>query len=110
LSDRSLCDLELLAIGAFSPLSRFLNRADYERVLGEMRLADGTLWPMPVTLPVQEAEAPALDSEIALRDGRNELIAVMRVEEAFRWSRQSESLQLLGSSDERHPLVAEQAS
>jgi len=51
LSSRSLCDLELLATGAFSPLDRFMGKADYERVLEEMRLADGTLFPIPITLP-----------------------------------------------------------
>src|SRR5258707_11452353 len=52
LSERSLCDLELLATGAFSPLHSFLGQADYRRVLAEMRLADGTLFPIPITLPV----------------------------------------------------------
>ncbi len=54
LSARAQCDLELLATGAFSPLDRFLGARDYERVLGEMRLENGTLWPMPITLPVDE--------------------------------------------------------
>ena len=52
LDERGLCDLELLAVGGFSPLKSFMNKADYERVVAEMRLADGTLWPLPVTLPV----------------------------------------------------------
>ncbi|HKQ50804.1 MAG TPA: hypothetical protein VJT74_00445, partial [Pyrinomonadaceae bacterium] len=51
LSARSVCDLELLATGGFSPLKRFMNQADYDRVLEEMRLADGTLFPIPITLP-----------------------------------------------------------
>src|ERR1043165_3713811 len=50
LTPRNLCDLELIATGGFSPLDRFMARADYERVLAEMRLADGTLFPLPVTL------------------------------------------------------------
>src|SRR5690554_7941190 len=58
ISSRSLCDLELLATGAFSPLDRFMGKADYERVLTEMRLSDGTLFPIPVTLPVDEDALP----------------------------------------------------
>src|ERR1700750_1128401 len=53
LTQRSLCDLELLSVGAFSPISRFLGERDYRRVLDEMRLADGTLFPIPVTLSIQ---------------------------------------------------------
>ena len=56
LDERGLCDLELLAVGGFSPLKGFMNKADYERVVGEMRLDDGTLWPLPVTLPVTPGE------------------------------------------------------
>src|SRR5262249_46817723 len=52
LDERGLCDLELLAVGGFSPLKSFMGKADYDRVVAEMRLADGTLWPLPVTLPV----------------------------------------------------------
>ncbi|HEV2719768.1 MAG TPA: adenylyltransferase, partial [Thermoanaerobaculia bacterium] len=66
LSERSRCDLELLATGAFSPLDRFLGRADYERVVAEMRLADGTLFPIPVTLPVSDDAPVALDGDVAL--------------------------------------------
>ena len=53
LSPRSLCDLELLSVGAFSPLDRFMGKADYTAVLEKMRLANGTLFPIPITLPVQ---------------------------------------------------------
>src|SRR5512136_1546609 len=58
ISARSLCDLELLATGAFSPLNRFMCKVDYERVLTEMRLKDGTLFPLPITLPVAEDAVP----------------------------------------------------
>src|SRR5512143_3688601 len=59
ISARSLCDLELLATGAFSPLDRFMAKADYERVLTEMRLKNGTLFPIPITLPVDESALPS---------------------------------------------------
>lgn len=107
LSERSLNDLELLAIGAFSPLDRFMGRADYERVLKEMRLADGTFWPIPVTLHVQKTDTIYLGKELALRNARNELIAVMMVEEVFPWNLETEAGSLLGRIDSRHPLVAE---
>ena len=107
ISARAVCDLELLATGAFSPLRGFMGRADYERVVAEMRLARGAVWPLPVTLPL--AEAPPLDSEIALRDDHNELLAVLRVEEVYEWQRTEFARQTLGTEDLRHPLVAEAA-
>src|SRR6202042_2708792 len=54
LTARQLCDLELLMSGGFSPLRGFLNRADYDGVCKDMRLANGTLWPMPITLDISE--------------------------------------------------------
>lgn len=67
LSARAMCDLELLAVGAFSPLDQFLRRADYHRVLEEMRLTDGTLWPIPITMPVSPSPEIRLDRRVALR-------------------------------------------
>jgi sulfate adenylyltransferase len=107
LSDRCLHDLELLATGAFSPLSRFMGEADYRRVLGEMRLADGTLWTIPITLPVGESDRAHVGREVALRSSRNELMAVMAVEEAFDADRDAEAQAVLGTTDPKHPLVAE---
>ena len=107
LSDRAVCDLELLAVGAFSPLDRFLGRADYEAVLSEMRLADGTLFPIPVTLPVEPVDALKLDTEIALRDAKNNLLATLRIEEIYDWDRDAFGQQVLGTTDAKHPLVAE---
>ncbi len=107
LSDRALCDLELLATGAFSPLERFMGRADYERVVAEMRLADGTLFPIPVTLPVERIDDLHYDREIALRDSKNNLLAVMTVEEIYTWDRAAAAQQVFGTQDPAHPLVAE---
>src|SRR5215210_2273906 len=66
LTQRNLCDLELLATGGFSPLDRFIGRNDYQRILGEMRLADGTLFPIPVTLAADPSPSLKLDAEITL--------------------------------------------
>ena len=108
LSDRAVCDLELLAIGGFSPLDRFLGKEDYARVLEEMRLADGRLWPIPVTLPLNPSDV-RLDGEIALRDAKNNILAVMTVEEAYDWDRDEAAQRVCGTRDARHPLVAEAA-
>jgi sulfate adenylyltransferase len=107
LSDRSICDLELLATGAFSPLDRFMGAADYARVLGEMRLASGELFPIPITLPVSDDEHVELDRDVALLDSRNEILAVMTIEEIYEWDLASVSQEVFGTTDARHPLVAE---
>src|SRR6267154_200244 len=65
LSHRSLCDLELLACGAFSPLDRFMGRADYHSVLEDMRLSTGTLFPIPISLPVDESYSVSIGQEIS---------------------------------------------
>jgi sulfate adenylyltransferase len=110
LTPRNICDLELLATGAFSPVKRFFGKADYHRVLAEMRLGDGTLFPIPLTLPVSADSGLRLDAEVALADQQNNLLAVMRVEELYEWDTESEARQVYGTRDSRHPLVAEMHS
>lgn len=107
ISARSLCDLELLATGAFSPLNRFMSKKDYERVLTEMRLNDGTLFPIPVTLPVDESALPTWGEQVTLCDARNNTIAVMQIEEVYHWDAQREARLVLGTTDPRHPLMSE---
>ena len=107
LSERSVCDLELLAIGAFSPLDRFMSHSDHERVVEEMRLTDGSIFPIPVTLPVPAGDAIGLDRDITLRDAKNEVLAVMSVEEIYPWDRIRVAEHVFGTQDTRHPLVAE---
>ena len=107
LSERSVCDLELLATGGFSPLERFMSKDDHERVLEEMRLASGHLFPIPIPLPVQPGPEIRLDGEIALRDSKNELLAVMTIEEVYEWSRDEVASRVFETQDLRHPLVAE---
>ncbi len=106
-SERIVCDLELLATGAFSPLDRFMGQADYQRVLDEMRLADGTLFPLPITLPVEPNADIQAGRDIALRNAKNELLAIITVEEIYPWDKQECAQKAFGSTDMRHPLVAE---
>lgn len=107
ISPRSVCDLELLAIGAFSPLDRFMGQSDYQRSLDEMRLANNAVFPIPITLPVNPEEGMRLDQDVALRDSNNRLLAFMTVEEIYEWSREEAAEKVFGSQDLRHPLVAE---
>jgi sulfate adenylyltransferase len=107
LSDRAVCDLELLAIGGFSPLDRFMGQADHTRVVEEMRLADGQLFPIPITLPVEPSTAIRLDAEVALRTANNDLLAILRIEEIYDWDRDEVARKVFGTQDLRHPLVVE---
>ena len=107
-SARTVCDLELLAVGAFSPLRGFMNHRDYHSVLDTMRLADGTLFPMPITLPIDPANGdikPGMD--IALRDSRNNILAIQTVEEMYEWNLEEAAVKVFGKYDARHPIVAE---
>lgn len=107
LSERSVCDLELLSTGAFSPLGRFMGSEDHGRVLEEMRLSGGEIFPIPITLPVEPGAPIKLDSNITLRDSKNELLAVMTIEEIYSWDRLEVATKVFGTQDVRHPLVAE---
>src|SRR5262249_53520537 len=106
LDERGLCDLELLAVGGFSPLKGFLGKADYERVVGEMRLADGTLWPLPVTLPVKPGGRIAGGKPVGLRDVYENLLAFLHVEEIYAYDKSAEAQGAYGSLDAKHPSVA----
>ena len=107
LTPRQACDLELLLNGGFSPLEGFLNQTDYERVVENMRLSDGTLWPIPITLDVSEPFASRIGrgEQLALRDPEGVLIAVLEVSDIWRPDLHREAWQLFGTTDERHPGV-----
>ena len=109
ISMRNLCDLELMATGAFSPLDRFMSKADYERVLHEMRLADGVLFPLPITLTADPAELPTVGEELVLRNANNEVMAVMRLDEVYHWDATTEGALAYGTTDARHPMISEMA-
>jgi len=104
---RNLCDLELIATGGFSPLTTFMGKADYDRVLREMRLADGTLFPLPITLTADPKELPTVGEELALRSANFDLIAVMTLDEVYHWDAEVEAAHAYGTTDSKHPIVSE---
>ena len=106
---RNLCDLELLATGGFSPLDRFMGKADYERVLHEMRLSDGVLFPLPITLTADPKELPTVGEDLVLRNSNNDVIAVMTLDEVYHWDANTEAALAYGSTDVKHPMVSEMA-
>jgi len=107
ISPRAVCDLEMLATGAFSPLKQFMGEADFRGVVSDMRLADGTLFPMPITLPVPADAGLAVGTDIALRDSMNDLLAIMTIEELYPWDPAIFAQHVLGTQDSKHPLVNE---
>jgi len=109
LTPRQVCDLELLLNGGFSPLTGFMNKADYESVCSNMKLASGLLWPMPITLDVTEAFAKTLksgSSKIALRDAEGVMIAILHVEDVWQPDRQAEGKAVFNSTSNAHPGLA----
>ncbi|HVF46990.1 MAG TPA: bifunctional sulfate adenylyltransferase/adenylylsulfate kinase [Pyrinomonadaceae bacterium] len=110
LTQRQTCDLELLATGAFSPLCSFMGESDYESVIDNMRLADGTVFPIPVTLGVDDLTDLGIGGGVALRDPKNDLLAVMKISEIYEWDREVFAMAVAGTADSRHPLVAEMSN
>ncbi|RFF27675.1 MULTISPECIES: bifunctional sulfate adenylyltransferase/adenylylsulfate kinase [unclassified Wenzhouxiangella] len=108
LTAQQLCDLELLTNGGFAPLTGFLDRADYESVLTDMRLASGTLWPMPIMLDVPENTARRLDKGqiLGLRDAEGVLLATMTVGDIWQPDRHAEAEAIFGTDNVNHPGVA----
>jgi len=107
LTPRQSHDLELLAVGAFSPLDRFMGSEDYQSVLDEMKLADGTVWPIPITLTIDKEDLPEQDHWVTLRDVHNQIMAVMRLDEVFRFNWKEEAEKVYGTLDLKHPMVSE---
>lgn len=105
-SGRALDDLELLASGAFSPLAGFMGREEYRSVVERMRLRDGTLWPIPVTLPVAaEQTADLRDGSEVLLAGTDASLALMTVENRFARDLGWEARRVYGTEDPAHPGV-----
>jgi len=107
LNDRQLCDLEMLATGAFSPLDGFMTRSDYESVLDRMQLQSGVFWPLPVCLGISETQARSLEAgqSITLRDPEGFLLAVMHIEDIWPLDHQKEASRIYGTTDRAHQGV-----
>jgi sulfate adenylyltransferase len=109
LGPRQLCDLELLINGGYSPLDRYLGSADHQTVCSEMRLADGTLWPLPVALNISTelADSLAVGDALALRDGEGVMIAALEVDECYRRDLDAEVEAVFGTAERSHGAVAQ---
>jgi len=107
LNDRQLCDFELLATGAFSPLDGFMTRSDYESVLDRMRLQSGILWPLPVCLSLPDIQARTLDvgQSVTLRDPEGFLLGIMHIEDIWPLDHQKEASRVYGTNDRTHQGV-----
>jgi sulfate adenylyltransferase len=108
LSPREQFDLEMISIGAFSPLAGFMGKADFESVCKSIRLASGTVWPIPVVLcpPNDQAEKIQVGQRIALKDAQGRLLAVMKVEEKYRHDKDLEIPNVYKTTEDAHPGVA----
>ena len=104
LSPRQTCDLELLMNGGFNPLKGFLSEEDYNGVVENMRLSDGSLWPMPITLDVSPdfAESLELGQDIALRDQEGVILATMTVTDRWTPDKAREAARVFGADDDAH--------
>ncbi len=107
LTERSLSDLELIAIGGFSPLTGFMNQTDYESVVMNMRLANGLPWAIPITLPVSEAIAELLEvgSLVRLDDPNGMFIGILELSQKYTYDKLKEALHVYRTNEDRHPGV-----
>jgi sulfate adenylyltransferase len=107
LTARQVCDLELLMNGGFFPLKGFQSEADYNGTVENMRTADGTLWPIPVTLDVSEkfADGVAPGQDIALRDQEGVILAILSITDKWVPNKANEAAKVFGADDLAHPAV-----
>jgi len=109
LGSREVSDLIMLATGAFSPLQGFMGQKDYHRVVKDMRLRSGLLWPIPITLPVSKEEADSIkegDIVALVNSSDAEVMASMLIEEKYSYDKKVEAVQVFGTDDPNHPGVA----
>ena len=107
LTKRQICDIELLLNGSFSPLIGFMKQTDYSKVLEEMRLESGALWPMPITLDVTKKFSLklAIGEEIALKDQEGTILAIMKITDKWTPNKVIEAKKVYGTTDINHPGV-----
>ena len=107
LTQRQICDLELLMNGGFSPLTGFLTESDYNSVVENMRLKNGNLWPMPITLDVSQdfADSLEIDQNIALRDQEGVILATIIITDMWQPNKKREAEMVFGADDLAHPAV-----
>src|SRR5436190_20642625 len=108
LSEIGTADLEMIAIGAYSPLTGFLGQADYKRVVNEMRLANGTLWSLPITLPVSESRAEMLreGEPVGLYNPVGQLVGLLELRERYTYDQRYEAEHVYRTTAQEHPGVA----
>ncbi|MBE9002427.1 sulfate adenylyltransferase [Nostoc sp. LEGE 12447] len=107
LDDRAVSDVEMIAIGAFSPLTGFMNQEDYDHTVTEMRLANGLVWSIPITLSVSEEVASPLQEGglIRLDNSRGEFIAVLQLTQKYNYDKTREAINVYRTDDVKHPGV-----
>ncbi|MBU6392714.1 MAG: sulfate adenylyltransferase, partial [Planctomycetes bacterium] len=105
LNSREMSDLDMIAVGAMSPLEGFMGRADYDNVLDNMRLSTGLPWSIPITLSATKEEIEGLKpgKDAALVDQAGEVVAILHLEEIFHHDKPKESLEVYGTDDKKHP-------
>ena len=108
LGPRALSDLEMISTGVFSPLTGFMVSEDYESVVETMRLKNGLVWSLPITLPVSEKEADDIrvGEEISLSDATGRILATMIVEDRYSYDKEHEASEVFGTTNAEHPGVA----
>lgn len=107
LSDRHLCDLELIMNGGFNPLAGFMSQNDYNTVVSDMRLQNESLWPIPITLDVNDkfASMVSIDTKITLRDKEGFVLAILKIEDIWQPDIELEAQSVFGTRDTKHPGV-----
>ncbi|WP_420371248.1 sulfate adenylyltransferase [Fischerella thermalis] len=107
LDQRAVSDLEMIAIGGFSPLTGFMNQQDYDRVVAEMRLANGTVWSIPITLSVSEEVAASLTEGglVRLDNPEGRFIGVLELSQKYRYDKKREAINVYRTDDAKHPGV-----